>query len=117
MPLVRWMDYLCKGKMLTNREVNKLVHNILEKRFVRMDIFWDFFISAHETWDRHVAFIFLFSVDEKSTELRDSLDEVNKLKDQLTANKARLYIKIPEVHVWSNVLKQPYKTLTSRLVN
>ena len=28
---VRWMDYLGKGEMLTKRNVNKTVHNILEK--------------------------------------------------------------------------------------
>jgi hypothetical protein len=28
---VRWVDYLGKGEMLTNRYVNKCVHNILEK--------------------------------------------------------------------------------------
>ena len=49
------MDYLGKGEMLTNREVNKFVHNICDKLFVC--------ISAHETWDTlHVAFIFLFTV-------------------------------------------------------
>jgi hypothetical protein len=27
-PHVRWMDYLDKGEMLTDRDVNKVVHNI-----------------------------------------------------------------------------------------
>ena len=31
MPHVRWMDYLGKGQMVINRDVNKFVHNILEK--------------------------------------------------------------------------------------
>ena len=28
---VRWMDYLGKGDMLTNKDVNHFVHNILDK--------------------------------------------------------------------------------------
>ena len=31
MPHVRWMDYLGKGEMLTNWDVNTFVDNILEK--------------------------------------------------------------------------------------
>ena len=25
---IRWLDYLCKGEMLTNRDLNKFVHTI-----------------------------------------------------------------------------------------
>lgn len=42
---------------------------------------------------------------------------MNQWNDQLTANKARQYIQIPEVHVWSNVLRGQSKTLLSRVVN
>jgi hypothetical protein len=31
MPPVRWMDYLGKGEMLTNRDINKFAHKIGEK--------------------------------------------------------------------------------------
>ena len=31
MPHLRWVDYLGKGEMLTNRDVNTFLHNILEK--------------------------------------------------------------------------------------
>ncbi|KAK6327376.1 hypothetical protein J4Q44_G00030210 [Coregonus suidteri] len=47
------MDYHGNGEMLTNRDVNKFVHKILEKlAFVRMENSWNL-ISAHETWDQH----------------------------------------------------------------
>ena len=48
------MIYLSKGEMLTNRDVNKFVQNILEKQ--AFCVCWTFlgsFISAHETWDQH----------------------------------------------------------------
>jgi hypothetical protein len=46
------MYYLDKGEMLINRDVNKFVHNILEKyAFCAYGTFRDF----------HVAFVFLFS--------------------------------------------------------
>jgi hypothetical protein len=36
------MDYIGKGEMLINRDVNKFVHQISEKKyFVRMEHFWD----------------------------------------------------------------------------
>ena len=33
----RWMDYLGKGEMLTNSDVNKCLHYILEKIFVHLE--------------------------------------------------------------------------------
>ena len=36
------MDYLGKGEMLTNRDENTFVHNVLEKKhFVSIEHFWD----------------------------------------------------------------------------
>ena len=37
------MDYLGKGEMLNNRDINKFVHNILEKYHFLciMEHFWD----------------------------------------------------------------------------
>ena len=47
------MDYLGKGEMLTNRDVNELVHKIWAYvTFLRS------FISAHESSTLHIAFIF-----------------------------------------------------------
>ena len=60
------MDYLGKGQILTNRDVNKFVHNIFEKNvFCSMENFWDllFQFMKHGTNTLHAAFIFLFSVD------------------------------------------------------
>ena len=59
------MDYLGKGEMLTNRDVNKFVTTFLRnKLFVHMEHFWDllFQLMKHETSTLHEAFIFLFSV-------------------------------------------------------
>ena len=62
------MDYLGKGEMLTNRDVNNFVHKIWEKY-----VFWVYgtflgsFILAHETNTLHVAFIMLFSIDREKS--------------------------------------------------
>ena len=51
---VRWMDYLVKGEMLTNRDGNKYAHNFREISFLCVWTFWGgSFISAHETWGQH----------------------------------------------------------------
>ena len=48
------MDYLGKGEILTNRDVNKFVHNILEKYiFCLYRTSLVSFILTHETWDQH----------------------------------------------------------------
>ena len=58
------MDYLGKGEMLTNRDVNKFVHKIGEKyAFCDYGTFLESFISARETNTLHVAFIFYFSIE------------------------------------------------------
>jgi hypothetical protein len=45
------MDYLGKGEMLTNRNVNTFLHNIGEKYvFCAYGKSLGYFISAHETW-------------------------------------------------------------------
>ena len=54
---MRWTDYLDKGEMLTNRDVNKFVRN---KLFVRMEHFCDFLFQLR-TKTLQVAFIFVFS--------------------------------------------------------
>ena len=56
------MDYLGKGKMLTNRDVNTFLRN---KLFVHMEHFWDisFQLMKHLTNTLHVAFLFLYNVD------------------------------------------------------
>ena len=36
--MVRWMNYLGNGEMLTNRDVNKFVHRMREKLFLNMDV-------------------------------------------------------------------------------
>ena len=60
------MDYLGKGEMLTNRDVNKFVHQVLREIsfFVHMEHYSDlsFQLMKHGTNTLHVAFIFLFSV-------------------------------------------------------
>ena len=58
------MDYLGKGEMLNDRDVNKFVHKI--KLFVHMDNFGDilFQLMKHGTNTLHVMCIFLFSVHE-----------------------------------------------------
>jgi hypothetical protein len=55
------MDYLGKGEMLTNRDVNKFERN---KLFMRMDNFRDllFQLMKHMTMALPFAFMFLFSV-------------------------------------------------------
>jgi hypothetical protein len=57
---VRWMDYLGKWEMLTNRDVNKFVHNIWEKK--AFCAYGTFQLMKHGTITLHVEFIFLFSV-------------------------------------------------------
>ena len=62
---VRWMDYLGKGEMLTNRDVNKFVQkNVRNKLFVHMEMFGDLLIQLmkHGTNTLYVVLIFLFSV-------------------------------------------------------
>jgi hypothetical protein len=50
------MDYLGKGEMLTNRDINKIVHNIFGKlAFYDYGTFLGYFTSAHETLDKHFA--------------------------------------------------------------
>ena len=51
------MDYLGKGEILTNRDVNKFEINQL---FVRMEHFWDllFQLMKHGINTLHVGFIF-----------------------------------------------------------
>ena len=58
------MDYLGKGEVLTNRDVNKFVHLREISFFVYMEHSWDllFQLMKHETKTLHVAFIFLFSI-------------------------------------------------------
>jgi uncharacterized protein YjfI (DUF2170 family) len=62
------MDYLGKREMLTNRDVNKFVHNMRNKLLVHMEHFGDLLFQPmkHGTNTLHVAFIFLFSVFEGS---------------------------------------------------
>ena len=53
------MDYLDKGEMLTNRDVNTFVHNLIEIRFLCIwNIFSDilFQLSKHGTNTQRVAF-------------------------------------------------------------
>ena len=52
---VRWMDYLGKVEMLTNRDVNKFVHNI---PFVHLEYFWDLFYFSSVGPTLHVAYRF-----------------------------------------------------------
>jgi hypothetical protein len=52
MPHVRWMDYLDNGEMLTNRDGNKFVPNILEK--FAFCVLWNIERTL-------LVFIFLFS--------------------------------------------------------
>jgi uncharacterized protein YjfI (DUF2170 family) len=56
------MDYLGKGEMFTNRDVNKFVRNERNKLFVRMEEFGDllFQLMKHGTKTLYVGFIFLF---------------------------------------------------------
>jgi hypothetical protein len=56
------MDYLSKGELLTNRDVNTFVHKHLReiRFFFHMDIFLEFFISGHETWDQHLLCFYIF---------------------------------------------------------
>ena len=56
------MDYLGKVEMLTNRDVNKCVHNREKYAFYANGTFLASSISAHETNTSHVAFIFLLSI-------------------------------------------------------
>ena len=57
------MDYLGKGEMLINRDVNKCTTFERDKLFVGLNIFGDllFQLMKHGTNTLHVAFIFLFS--------------------------------------------------------
>jgi hypothetical protein len=61
------MDYLDKGEMFTNRNVNKFVLEKFErnKLFVSTLHLWDllFQLMKHGTYNLHDAFIFLFSVN------------------------------------------------------
>ena len=55
------MDYLGKGEMLTNRDVNQFAHNLRENAYGKILVY---LISAHETWDQHYTccILYLFSV-------------------------------------------------------
>jgi hypothetical protein len=54
------MDYLGKGEMLTNRNVNKISQNLREIRFLPMEHFCNllFQLMKHGTNTLHVAFLF-----------------------------------------------------------
>ena len=88
------MDYLGKGEMLTNREVNTFVHNILEKEaFCAYGTFLGSFISAHETWDQHfTCCIYIFV--QCSSGLRQ-LESVIKSTNSMSARQywSNRYIK------------------------
>ena len=63
------MDYIGKGEMLMNRDVNKYIKNERNKVFVHMEHFWDlsFQFMEHGTNTLHVVLIILFCVKKKKS--------------------------------------------------
>ena len=59
---VRWMDYLGKCEMLTNRVVKKCVHNLREI----IDHFWDLLFQLMNSTLHMLCLYFLFSLDMTS---------------------------------------------------
>ena len=58
---VRWMDYLDKGEMVTNRDVNKCMHIWEKYTFVRMEHFCNLLFRLIKHWTNTSCCVLFFS--------------------------------------------------------